>query len=112
MSRAPFILAAATVFAVCSVPAIAAPAYLGGWTVFDTCTPAEVELRITRTMWSEVNSECSIRSVSGGNGVWRFNLHKCQGDGVKKTSTVKVTVKGNKLTQQVGGQTYKLTRCR
>jgi hypothetical protein len=97
-----------------STPAGAAGApYLGDWTVADSCTTGESELLITGTTWSSVDFVCKIRSVSGGAGVWRFKLHKCEGDGVKKAFTVKVWVRGNTLTQQSVGETgrYSLKRC-
>jgi hypothetical protein len=99
------------------LPAAAAgkPGYIGEWGIdAKSCKGGEAEVGITSSTFSSVDSECRIKSVSGGNGVWTFNLHKCQGDGVSKTATVSFKASAKRATMHYAGSTFSnsLVRCR
>jgi hypothetical protein len=108
-------LAAASVTATVS-PADAAskPAYVGIWGIdAKSCKASETDLVISTSSWGEVDSECSIRAVRGGNGTWTLSLFKCKGDGVKPTATVTIKIAANRATTHYFGSTFSNTfvRC-
>lgn len=91
------------------------PAYIGTWGI-DTasCRAGETDLVISRKAWGEVDSECRIRSISGGNGVWTVNLFKCRGDGVPRTARVTIWATATRATTKYAGTTFRnnWVRCR
>lgn len=98
-----------------TVASSAAKPYVGKWTIFSPqCGSDGGELEIRGNYWGEVDAECRIRSVTGGGGVWTFNLDRCQGEGVKRTQQVTVTISGNRLTTSHRGAPQRTTfsRCR
>lgn len=90
------------------------PAYLGTWGLsVPDCRTGGAILEITRTTWGEVDSECSLRSIKGGNGVWVASIANCRGDGVKKMSKVTVWANATRLTLLHAGTKFRsnFTRC-
>lgn len=91
------------------------PAYLGEWGLdVQSCRSGNNELGITRTTYGEVDTVCRIRSVSGGNGVWRLSLNKCQGDGAPKTAKLTIWATATRATVLHAGTKFRnnFVRCR
>ncbi len=107
-------LAAAMLLILGAAPASATPAYLGEWGLnAASCRSGDAELGITHTHWSEVDSVCRIRSITGGNGVWQVNLYKCTGEGVKPTASVTIWASATRATTHYRASTFRnnFVRC-
>ncbi len=91
------------------------PAYIGTWGLdAASCRAGETDMVITRKEWGMTDSECRIRSITGGKGVWRANLYKCKGEGANPTERVTIWATATRATTKFAGTNFRnnWVRCR
>ncbi len=82
-------------------------AYFGEWGLdAESCKSGDAELKIAKNYWGSVDFECQIKSVSGGKGVWRVKLHKCQGEGIGKTESVTIRASASNAKTSYAGDSF------